>query len=220
MSVDIATVSFAIGAAVLTFFAPCAYALLPGYVAYYVAAVDADSAPLAGALVRGSAATAGVFLTFGILSAVAVGAGQLLERLLPIVEPLVGASLIVIGAYVIYTGTLSLHVALPERRSSVLGFGLFGAAYALAATACVLPLFLSIVIDSVTMSPTETATVLGAYMITFGVLMLGTTVATAVGQGVSAGRLAKYNDVTIRIAGAMLVIAGVGQLYVAATYSY
>ncbi len=221
MSVDITgTASFAVGAAILTFFAPCAYALLPGYVAYYVAAVDADTAPLAGALVRGGAATVGVFVTFGVLTAVAVGAGAVLEQLLPIIEPMVGVSLLLLGAYIVYAGGFSMHVDLPERGASVLSFGLFGAAYALAATACVLPLFLSVVIDSLTMSMGATITVLGAYTVTFGVLMLGVTVATAVGQGLSAGRLAKYNDIAIRIAGVVLIIAGAGQIYVAATYSY
>ena len=221
MSVEVAgTASFAIGAAVMTFFAPCSYALLPGYVAYYVASVDAERAPLAGALVRGAAATAGVFVTFGVLSAIAVGAGQALEQLLPVIEPLVGISLIGIGAYVVYSGTISMHMVLPDRRSSVLGFGLFGAAYALAATACVLPLFLSVVLDSLTRSASETVTVLGAYTVTFGSLMLGITVATAVGQGLSAGRFAKYNDIAIRVAGLVLMVAGAGQLYVAATYSF
>ena len=34
------TASFALGAGAATFFSPCAYALLPGYVGYYAAAVD------------------------------------------------------------------------------------------------------------------------------------------------------------------------------------
>lgn len=221
MSIEVAgTASFAVGAAVVTFFAPCSYALLPGYVAYYVAAVDAERAPLAGALLRGLAATVGVFVTFGVLSAVAIGAGAALERILPVIEPLVGVSLIVIGAYVLYTGTLSMHVLLPERRSSFFGFVLFGAAYAVAATACVLPLFLAIVLESLTLSTGAAVTVLGAYTATFGVLMLGVTVATAVGQGLSAGRLTRYNELGMRIAGAVLVLAGAGQLYVAATYAY
>lgn len=221
MSIDVAgTASFAVGAAVVTFFAPCSYALLPGYVAYYVATVDAERAPLAGALFRGVAATAGVFVTFGVLSAIAIGAGAALERLLPLIEPVVGVSLLVIGGYVLYTGTLSVHVVLPERRSSILGFALFGAAYAVAATACVLPLFLAIVLESLTLSTGAAVSVLAAYTATFGMLMLGVTVMTAVGQGLSAGRLAKYNAVGMRIAGAVLVLAGAGQLYVAATYTY
>lgn len=221
MSLDVAgTASLALGAAVATFFAPCAYALLPGYIGYYVAAVDTDTAPLSGALVRGLAATAGVLVTFGVLSGIAIGAGEALERALPVVEPLVGIALIVVGAYVLYTGTLSLHVMLPARRASVLGFGLFGAAYALAATACVLPLFLAVVLQSLTMPAGATAAVLGTYAGTFGILMLAVTVATAVGHDVGGEKLAKHGDTITRLAGIVLIVAGIGQLYVAATYTY
>lgn len=221
MTTEIAGIaSLALGAAVATFFAPCAYALLPGYVGYYVAATDAETAPLSGALLRGLAATAGVFVTFGTLSVTAVIAGEALKRALPVVEPLVGIALIVVGLYVLYKGSLSLHVLLPERRASILGFGLFGAAYALAATACVLPLFLAIVLQSLTMPLAETVIVLGTYASTFAVLMFAITVTTAVGREVGASRLAAHSVLLTRIAGAVIVLAGIGQLFIAATYTY
>lgn len=214
------SVAFAVGAAVATFFAPCSYALLPGYVGYYVAATDGDAAPLGGALARGLAATAGVFLTFAGLSVTAIVAGAGLERALPVLEPLVGIALIVVGASVLYSGSLSVHVVLPERNASILGFGLFGAAYAFAATACVLPLFLAIVLQSLTMPVAETVLVLGAYAATFGALMLAITVATAVGRELGAGTVAAHSRLLTRIAGAVLIVAGTAQLYVAATYTY
>lgn len=209
------TAAFALGAGVATFFAPCSYALLPGYIGYYVATTEGDSPPIFGALVRGGAASIGVFATFAVLSVVAVAAGDLLERLLPTVELGVGVLLVALGLAVATGRTGSLHVRLPKRRSTVVGFGLFGALYALAATACVLPLFLAVALQSVTLSPPETAVVFGAYAGSIGALMLATTAATAVGYDALAGRVAAHAEALTRLAGVVLVLAGIGQLYVA-----
>jgi cytochrome c-type biogenesis protein len=211
------TVVFALGAGTATFFAPCVYALLPGYVGYYAATVDGESVPLSGAFVRGLAATVGAIGTFAVLSMLALGAGELLERALPVIEPLVGLALVALGLVTLWRGSLSLHVALPERRASVLGFGLFGALYALAATACVLPLFLAVAIQSVALSPGASVLVLTAYAGSFAALVLAATVAVAIGHDALAGRLRPHGATLSRLAGVVLVLAGVGQMYLAVT---
>jgi cytochrome c-type biogenesis protein len=205
--------AFAVGAGLTTFFSPCSYALLPGYVGYYTATTEGETPPLSGALVRGGAAAAGVLGTFLVLSVAAVLASDLVERLLPAVEVFVGVLLIGFGTAVLVGYTGPVHVSLPQRRSSVLGFALFGALYALAATACVLPLFLAVAIQSLTFPTSGTAIVLGAYAGSFGVLMVVATVATAVGHDAVVGRVSEHVDTLTRIAGVVLVAAGVGQLY-------
>lgn len=209
------TVLFAIGAGTATFFAPCSYAMLPGYVGYYVAATDGTSPPLSGVLARGSAAAGGALGTFLLLAAGAVVAGDLVERILPAIELSVGVILIGLGIAVLRGKTAPFHVSLPERRTTVLGFGLFGALYALAATACVLPLFLALVVQSLTLSPTGTAAVLGAYGGIIAVLMLAITVATAVGRSLGIERIAAHSGRLVSLAGWLLVAAGIGQLAVA-----
>lgn len=209
------TAAFALGAGVATFFAPCSYALLPGYVGYYVAATEGDSPPIGGVLARGVAAAAGVVGAFLVLAVAAIAASDLIERVLLPVEVAVGILLIVLGIAVAAGRTGSLHVTLPERRSTVLGFALFGALYALAAMACVLPLFLAVSLQSLTLPPAGTAVVLGAYGGSVGVLMIGATVAVAFGHDALAGRIAARAGSLSRVAGAILVVAGVGQLYFA-----
>ena len=209
------TILFALGAGIGTFFAPCSYALLPGYVGYYVAATGQEAAPLGGAISRGSAAAVGALGTFGVLSGIALVAGETLERTLPFLEIGVGIALIVFGAWIVYGGSSAIHVVLPERRSSVVGFGIFGAMYALAATACVLPLFLAFVFRSLTLPPAETALVLGTYAGSFAVMLLAVTVAIAVGHSLSTEKLVGYSERIVRFAGVVLILAGIGQLYVA-----
>ncbi|WP_254767850.1 cytochrome c biogenesis CcdA family protein [Salinilacihabitans rarus] len=206
---------FALGTGVATFFSPCAYALLPGYVGYYVAATGEETPPLSGTLARGLAAAGGAMAVLGALSLASIVAGEALGRALPYIEYGVGVALIALGAWVLYGGSGAVHVLLPERRSTVAGFGVFGAMYALAATGCVLPLFLALAFRSMTMPPVEAALVLGTYAVGFGALTVAITVATAFGYALGAGRVAGYVDRVIRIAGAVLVAAGVGQLYVA-----
>lgn len=207
--------TFAFGAGIAAFFSPCAFALLPGYVGYYVSAVESESAPVAGALGRGIAASVGAIGTFAVLSAVAIGATSTFETVLPTLEPLVALALIGLGILVLWKGGLSVSVALPKRRVSVLGFGFFGAMYALAATACVLPLYLSITVVSIDLSLYGTALVLSAYGGAFALLMLSATVAIAVGQQSLLDRFAAAGPRLTQVAGVVLVAAGFVQLYIA-----
>jgi cytochrome c-type biogenesis protein len=209
------TAVFALGAGITTFFSPCSYALLPGYVGYYAASVEDETPPLSGVFARGGAAAIGVLGTFLALSIAAILASDLIERLLPAVELSVGVLLVGLGIAVLVGYTSSVHVSLPERRASVLGFGLFGALYALAATACVLPLFLAVALQSLTFSKSGTAVVLGAYAGSFGAMMIVATVATAVGHDALVGRMSEYMNVLTRVAGIVLIAAGLGQIYLA-----
>lgn len=210
-----AQASFAFGVGVATFFSPCVYALLPGYVSFYVASTEGESAPLSGALGRGIAASLGAIATFLALSAVAVGATEAFESVLPILEPLIGLGLVLMGVLVIWKGVLTLSIQLPSRRASVLGFGIFGAVYALAATACVLPLFLSVAFLSFGLSLAGTALVFGAYTAGFAIFMLAATVAVAIGQEAFLERFRSRSQLLTRTAGVVLVVAGILQLYIA-----
>ena len=209
------TAAFAFAAGLATFFSPCVFALLPGYVGYYVGTVERESAPLSGAFVRGLAASGGALGTFAALSVAAVGATAAVERALPVVEPLVGVLLVGLGVALLWKGTLAPTVALPERRAGVLGFVAFGALYALAATACVLPLFLSVAVTSVGLSTTGTALVLASYAAAFALLMLAATVTVAVGQAAVLGRFAGHATTLTRGAAVVLVLAGLAQLSLA-----
>jgi cytochrome c-type biogenesis protein len=206
-----AQASFAFGVGVATFFSPCVYALLPGYVSFYVASVDGETAPLAGALSRGLAAGVGAIGTFLLLllSGVAVGATEVFEAVLPVLEPLIGVGLVLLGGLVLWKGALALSIPLPSRRASVLGFGIFGAVYALAATACVLPLFLSVAFLSFGLSLAGTALVFGAYVAGFVLFMLAATVAVAVGQEAFLERFRSRSRTLTRAAGVVLVLAGI-----------
>ncbi len=208
------TVTFAFVAGVATFFSPCAYPLLPGYVGYYATQAEAgDRRPDGGALVRGLAAGAGVLRVFGALAAVAIAVGQAGFERLVVFEPLVGAAFVGFGLLVVLDRAPSLRVALPARRTSVLGFSIFGAVYALAAAGCVVPVFLGVFLGALTAPPAGAALVMGAYAGGVSLLMVAATVATGVGVALGTSRLVGYGELLKRLAGAVMVVAGLGQLY-------
>lgn len=208
------TIAFAFGAGVATFFSPCAYPLLPGYVGYYVSQAETgDRRPVGGALVRGLAAGAGVLLVFGALAALAIGVGQAGFERLVWLEPVIGAALVGVGLLVVLDRAPSLRVALPKRRSDVFGFGVFGAVYALAAAGCVVPIVLGVFLGAISRPPAEAGLVIGAYAGGVSLLMVATTVATGVGVAASTSRFVGYGERLRQLAGVVMIVAGLGQLY-------
>ena len=205
--------AFAAGVGVAAFFSPCAYALLPGYVGYYVAATETDRPPLAGVLVRGGAAVVGAILTFAALAAVTAVVGNALRTALPAIEAGVGVALVALGVVVLLGIDLGAHVPLPERRATVTGFGLFGALYALAAAGCVAPLFLAVVVQSLALPPVETVGVFAALAMPFSALLLGVTVVLAAGYDAGVQRFSGFSSTMVRVAGVLLVAAGGVQLW-------
>jgi cytochrome c-type biogenesis protein len=209
------TIAVAFSAAIATFFSPCAYALLPGYVGYYVGANETDQTPLAGALVRGLAAAVGVLAVFLGLGVLAALVGDRLRPVFPALELAVGLTLVALGAVIVSGHSFEVSVQLPERRTGVAGFVGFGALYALAAAGCVAPLFLSVLFQSFALSPTGTVAVFLTYAGVFAALLVSVTVATAVGDDLAASTVAPYAAAATRLAGVLVALAGIGQLAVA-----
>lgn len=209
------TLAFAFTAGVATFFSPCAYPLLPGYVGFYVSQVDGERASLEGALVRGAAAGVGVLVTFSVLVSVAFRVGHATLSRITLFEPIVGGALVVLGVLVVFDRAPTFSIPLPKRRSSAVGFAVFGAGYALAAAGCVAPIFLSVVTRALTLPSAEAAIVLSTYAGGVALLMVALTIATGTGLLASAGRLSAYSRSLERLAGGVMILAGLGQLYLA-----
>lgn len=205
------TVGFAIAAGVWTFFAPCAYPLLPGYVGFYVSQTDGP-VTLVGALSRGIAAGFGVLAVIGATAAAAVGIGQ--SRLSGIVlfEPLVGVVFVVAGIAVALDLSPPVTVQLPRRRASLLGFVVFGAGYALAAVACLAPVFLALFVRALSLPPAEGVLAIGAYAVATAGLLTTVTVLIAVGVDTFGERTNWFAAYSKPVAAALLIAAGIGQL--------
>jgi cytochrome c-type biogenesis protein len=208
------TLAFAFSAGVATFFAPCAYPLLPGYVGYYLSREEAD---LGGAVVRGGAATAGALAVLGLVGWVLVALGTRVVSRLAFLEPVVGVGLVALGLLVLSGRAPTVHLLLPERRSSVVGFALFGGVYAVAAAGCVVPIVFGVVTQALTLPADQAATVVGVYAGAVSLPLFGVTLLSAVGNDALRGA-AGYADSVQRIAAVVMIVAGVGQVALSLSY--
>lgn len=216
---DALRLGFAVSAGAATFFAPCSFPLLPGYVAYYLGEGDATDQPLGRRLRRaavvGIITSLGFFLVYGVLAGVVVAAGTQLLTNITILELVVGLLLIVLGSAMAVGrfSANSLHVRLPERERSPTGFFVFGVVYAAAAAGCTAPIFIAIATLGLSAGPVGAVLTLGAYAAGMSVLMILVTGVTALGKG-TVLRVASRNTGRIsRVAGVLLVLAGIAQIY-------
>lgn len=207
-SATLGVVAFAVTSGVGTFFAPCAYPLLPGYVGYYLGGEDAS---LSGAVVRGAAAGVGALVALGAIAGIVVSVGQRLVANVVYLEPVIGLLLVGLGVLYVLDRAPDLRVALPERRASVVGFGVFGAVYAVAAAGCVVPLFLGVVSQSLTLSPGGATLALGSYAGAVALPLFGVTLLAAVGSDSLRG-LSRHVGSIQRLAGGVMILAGLGQV--------
>lgn len=207
---SVGVVGFAAGAGVTTFFAPCAFPLLPGYVGYYLSESDQRVAALPAAV----AAAAGTLLALALVGGLVLSIGRPLTEALPLFEPLVGVGLVVFGVVTLRGGAPSFEIPLPRRPSTVVGFGAFGAVYAIAAAGCVVPLFLGVVTQALALEGAASGVALGAYALGVAAPLAGVTLLA--GAGVDSWRsVGAYTGWIRQAAGVVMVLAGLGQLYLA-----
>lgn len=202
---------FAALAGATTFFAPCAFPLLPGYLAFYVG--DDASGGLRRAAAVGLLASAGFFAVFAVLAGVVVAVGASALRNVSLLEPVVGAVLVVLGVAMI-RGWTGPHVALPERRHGAPAYFLFGVVYAVAAAGCTAPVFVAVALLGISNGPVAAVATLGAYAGGMSLLMVGVTALAALGRDGVLRRLSANTGRVTRVAGALLVLAGVVQTLV------
>lgn len=210
--VDVTVLGGAFSAGVVSFFAPCAFPLLPGYVGYYVSSVDSE-VPFSGALARGGAAGLGAATVFAGIALVVATAGQTILNQIRYLEPMVGLALIGLGLLLVVDRVPTFHVPLPGRRTSVIGFGLFGAGYAVAAAGCYMWAFLAVIVQAMKLPLAGSVLTIAAFAAGVAGLLLAATVAIAIGHDVGAGTIPRYADRIKPIAGVVIVAAGIYQLY-------
>lgn len=215
---DALRLGFAFSAGVATFFAPCAYPLLPGYVAFYVGD-EAGVATVGGRLRRAAAvgglASLGFFLVYAALAGVVAAVGTEVLGDIALLELAVGGLLVVLGltmaAGVITPSTL--HVRLPKRERSKSGYLAFGVVYAVAAAGCTAPIFVAIAGVALSGGAVGAVLVFGAYASGMALLMILVTVLVATGRDRVISRLSGNSERIARAAGVLLVVAGVAQIY-------
>lgn len=214
-----------VGLAVLAggaaFFSPCAIGMLPAYVAHATRPIS-GAARASSRLRVGALSALGVLIVFFAIGALAFALGPALTVHVPLLQPLVGAILIVLGALflvhpysVIVQRAVAPITAWASRRQQTrgpMGFFAYGVGYGAAAAGCTTPVLLSVILLAAASGPLLGAGIVFAYAATGAFLMvLLTLVASFFGEGLGpwlgrhARKVEAFTAITFILGGVFLV---------------
>ncbi|NNC41062.1 MAG: cytochrome c biogenesis protein CcdA [Acidimicrobiia bacterium] len=194
---------------------PCGFAMLPAYLGYFIGLDDEDldrPAALRRALVIGGVVSAGFMVVFGLTGAVIVAGLRSIATYIPWVALVIGVGLFGLGIALLRG--FYLNIRLPQvkgvRREQKYGaIFMFGVSYAIASLSCTLPIFLSLVAGTFTQSSfIGGLAAFLAYGAGMSLVLLGITLAMALGKDSLVKRLRSASKYVNRISGAVMVLAG------------
>jgi cytochrome c-type biogenesis protein len=211
MGLDTAGIAFAFTAGLLSIFSPCGYALLPGYISYYLG----SDFSVVRAVTGGLACTLGLMTLYSAMGVLASGLGAVLSMVIPVVNLLAGLLMIAMG------GATLLHVNLPfiqvgaspSRRQGLVGLYLFGLVYGIAGVGCSAPVFVSVFFYALSGGLLNGVLTFLVYGLGMGVPLILTSVLVARAKEVVIERISKATERLQRLSGLVLVAVGLYLLY-------
>jgi len=223
--------ALAILAAIGSFFSPCSFPLLPGYMAYYLG-VDAESKQkpsTATAVGRGFLAALGMILVYGIVAVVVFAVGYSAANFIPFLGPTVGVILIILGGLTLtplqYHRIIAPFQRLRQKiwptkedkgQKTATGAKMFayGVGYGAAGFACVAPPFIAAVLNATIYgSILYGLLVLVVYSVIVIALMIAITILLTEAGQAAVKKMNRYVNVIKKISGIAMIIAGSYLLY-------
>jgi len=229
--------SLAIFAGIASFFSPCAFPMLPAYIAYYLKKdVEAGGKiPMRRAALSGTFSATGIIIVYLIMGVLMVFAGSSIAQYTALFTLIIGIIIIVLGILMftplqywkivrpfqnMWAGLKGLRrkkgaeteTSMPGTTESGFYSDLFiyGLGYGAAAAGCTAPLFIAVVLAALAMgSILMGIVILVLYTASAALLMLGVTIAIAKLGASSAQKLSKHTETIKKISGFVLIAAGV-----------
>lgn len=214
---------FSFIAGLVAFFAPCSFAILPGYVTYYISKYskeDKEKRLAKNAIqgfIFGLIASIGFFTVFGLAGFGVIAIGQFIKRFIPWIAISTGIILISIGIFMFF-GKDFLFFQPPKfkflQKNERFGIYIFGIAYAIGSLGCVFPIFLSIVIQGIaSKSILEGAYTILAYVFGMSIVMISITTVTFATKYLILRRLDGILPYVRKLSAVVLVFAGIYMIY-------
>jgi cytochrome c biogenesis protein CcdA len=206
------------------FFAPCAFALFPGYVSYYLSVSGETGSSARRAVRLGLACAAGAALFFALVGGAITLLGGVISPYLIATKPVIALAVVALGVAQVLgvrMPSLALPLAAIGNRGVPVGLAVFlyGFGYALASTGCTLPLYVSITVLPLTSGFS------GAALLTFlafasamAILMLVTTLLIGLAKRQLIAAFQRSTVWIKRASGVVLILAGLylGYFYLVA----
>ncbi len=205
------------------FFAPCAFALFPAYVSYYLSATGTERESARRSFALGVSCAAGSALFFAIVGAIITAVGGAISPYLVATKPVVAAAIALLG--IVLLADLRLpSFALPlgaaaRRLPPTAGIFLYGFGYALASTGCTLPLYVSIIVLPLTSGYAGAALLtFASFAAAMAVMMLVTSILVGFAKTSMIRRLQTSTLWVKRASGVVFILVGLylGYYYVRA----
>lgn len=227
-------------AGVATFFAPCAFPLLPGYLSYFLSdtvsqpdsgrsttsttdlpagsdrygLVSRIQQPIVRAVLLSALAGFGMTLVYVGLAGTTAFLGARALADIAVLEVVVGSIFLITGGAMVTGWKPSWStIQLPARERSLTGFFLFGVLYAAAAAGCTAPLFIAVVLQGISAGPVLGIGAAVSYALGMSTILAVVTGVTALGGASITTILTAYADRIYRIAGGLLAASGIAEIY-------
>ena len=214
--------AFGFVAGVGAFFAPCAFALFPAYISYYLTAAGPGRETPGRSLALGLTCAAGSAVFFA-LAAVAISLlGGVASQYFVAMKPAIAVAVIALGVGLIADIRLpAVALALGgagQRLPPAAGLFLYGFGYALATTGCTLPIYVSIIVLPLTSGFGGAALVtFASFAAAMAFMMVLTSLLVGMAKASVLRRLQASTVWIKRMSGAVLIVAGLylGYYYIA-----
>lgn len=218
---DLGTLGLAFSAGIVAFVNPCAFALLPAYLSYFLGKSkdNSESGETLGNAVQGLkyglAATLGFATVLGGIGVLVSIIGSQIKPYLPPFLLVVAPVLIVLGIlWLLNKSELSSHKFLPNVKLPRSSFFLFGAAYALSSITCLFPVFLMIVLTAISSGGFFSGlSVFLVYTLGMSAMMILASITVALSKELLINNFKAITKYVKRIAGVILIAAGIYLLY-------
>jgi len=202
---------------VLAFFAPCAVALLPGYLSNLLRRGNEGASKkklLFRAITLGSLSMLGIAIVYAIGGLLLFTLASAIKAYIVYVVITMGVLIIILGGFMLAGKDVSLPVHGPNAKSknAYLESFIFGIAYGVGAFGCLFPLFLLVVTQAVAAGAIGASYIL-AYILGMGVFMMLFYILAVFAREFLQKQLRKVLPYVTRFSGAVLILAGAYIIY-------
>lgn len=213
-------IGFSFVQGVLAFLAPCAVALLPGYIVAFISRNSEGKPGAATRLIRGLKlallSILGILFIYAMAGGMIVLASQVLKDYMKWITMGMGTVLIVLGILMVMgkNVSLSLNMKDPSYKTEAAEAFVFGVAYAIGALGCLFPLFLVVATQAMA-APTvwEGGSYFLAYFAGMSSMMIAAILFSIFARDLLMKYLRKILPYMEMITGVLLIMAGMYVIY-------
>lgn len=205
---------------VFAFLAPCAVALLPGYILTFISRNSESGAKISTRLSRGFKlaflSILGILLIYSIAGAMIIMAGQVLKDYMKWITIGMGAILIVLGILMLFGKNISFSFSLQNSnpKTEAIEAFIFGIGYAIGALGCLFPLFLIVATQAMAAETIlEGSSYILAYFSGISGMMILTILLAIFAKDLLLKNLRKILPYMEKITAILLVFAGIYVIY-------